>query len=171
MVDTRVASLTEAWALVTWVCAEAMLALSRAIWVDEAAAAWSEASCAWSLARVAWAWARDALRAVGFTVARAWPAVTVCPAVTFTAVTVPETAKLRFAWLAGSMVPVAATVWVMVPVATVCTDVVVVMPVVAAPELRVASQVPRPAPTSTITTPTDEHPLLRTDRSLSMSHL
>ena len=61
------------WAAVTWVWAEAMLALSRAIWVAEALAAWSVASWAWSLARVAWAWASEALRAVGSTVARVWP--------------------------------------------------------------------------------------------------
>jgi hypothetical protein len=85
-------------------------------------------------------------------VARDCPAVTVWPAVTFTAVTCPETAKLRSAWLAGSIVPVAATVWVIVPVATVCTVVVVVMPVVAAAELLLANHDPTPAPAPTTTT-------------------
>jgi hypothetical protein len=58
---------------------------------------------------------------------------------------------LRLAWLAGSIVPVDETVWVIVPVETVCTVVVVVMPVVAALELLVANQVASPA-AITITT-------------------
>ena len=153
MVDTSAASVTSAWAVATWVWAEAMLALSRAIWVAEAAAASSVASCAWSLASVAWAWARVASNAVGSTVASVCPALTTCPAATSTAVTRPATAKLRLAWLAGSIVPVAATVWVIVPVVTVWTEVVVVMPGVAAPEFLVANQVPIPAPTSTTATP------------------
>ena len=70
MVDTKVPLVALVWAVVTWVCAEAMLALSRAIWVDDALAVSSVASCAWSLANVAWAWARAALSAVGSTVAR-----------------------------------------------------------------------------------------------------
>ena len=44
------------------------------------------------------------------TVANTCPAVTVWPALTFTPVTVPETAKFRLAWLAGSSVPELATV-------------------------------------------------------------
>ena len=54
---------------------------------------------------------------------------------------------MRLAWLAGSIVPVDETVWVIVPVATVCTVVAVVMPVVAALELLVANQVASPAAT------------------------
>ena len=110
-----------------------------------AAAAWSVASCAWSLARVAWAWASEAFSVVGSTVASVWPAATDCPATTSTAVTVPETAKFRSAVVAGSIVPVAATVWVMVPVETVWTVVVVTIPAAEALEGRVANQVPTPA--------------------------
>ena len=46
MVDTRVAASSEVCALVTPVWAEAMLALSSAIWVAEASAVWSDANCA-----------------------------------------------------------------------------------------------------------------------------
>lgn len=99
------------------------------------------------MANVAWACASEAASAVGSTVARVWPTVTVWPAVTSTAFTRPDTAKLRLAWLAGSIVPVDETVWVIVPVATVCTVVAVVMPVVAALELLVANQVASPAAT------------------------
>ena len=60
MVDVSVASDSEVWALVTWVCAEAMSASSEAICADEAPLVWSVASWAWSLARSAWAWANDA---------------------------------------------------------------------------------------------------------------
>ncbi len=56
--------------------------------------------------------------AVVSTVASTCPAVTLCPALTSTAVTVPETAKLRFAWLAGSSVPELVTVCWIVPVVT-----------------------------------------------------
>jgi len=56
------------------------------------------------------------------------------------------------AWLAGSIVPVEETVWVMVPVETVWTVVEVVMPVVAALELLVANHVPRPAAAKITTT-------------------
>ena len=44
--------------------------------------------------------------------------MTVWPAFTSTAVTVPDTAKLRVAWLAGSIVPELATVCWIVPVVT-----------------------------------------------------
>jgi hypothetical protein len=87
-------------------------------------------------------------------VAKAWPAVTVCPTPTLTAVTRPDTAKSRLAWLAGSMVPVDETVLVIVPVDTVSTLVVVEISG-AALELLVASQVPTPAAaTMTTTAPT-----------------
>ena len=74
----------------------------------EVTEAWSESSvlwdalAAWSLARRSWAdvsWACAALNcsesAVVSTVANTSPAVTVWPAFTFTAVTVPETAKFE----------------------------------------------------------------------------
>ena len=72
---------------------------------------------------------RPPWRAVVSTVASTCPAVTVWPAFTSTAVTVPETAKLRLAWLAGSRVPELATVCWMVPVVAVTVTVVTVSPV------------------------------------------
>ncbi len=84
-------------------------------------------------------------------VARACPAVTVCPAATSTAVTRPDWPKLRLACAAGSMVPEEETVWVIVPVETVWTVVVVVMSG-EAPELLVADQIPTPAPATTTAT-------------------
>ena len=150
IVDTSVASDSEVCALVTWVWAEAMLASSDAICADEALLVWSVASWAWSLARLAWASANDAESDESSMVASAWPSLTTCPTLTSTAVTRPDTPKLRLAWLAGSMVPVEETVLVMVPVETVWTVVVVEMSG-AALELLVANQVPTPAAT-TITT-------------------
>ena len=84
----------------------------------EAPSAWSVANLDWSDATVAWTWAAVAASEVGSMVARVWPAVTVWPVVTLTAVTRPLTANDRLAWLAGSMVPVDDTVWVIVPVVT-----------------------------------------------------
>ncbi len=70
----------------------------------------------------------------------------------------PETPKSRLAWLAGSMVPDDATVWVIVPVVTVWTVVVVVIRG-AALELLVPSQVPTPAPATTTIAAPDDRPL------------
>ncbi len=83
-------------------------------------------------------------------VASAWPAVTVCPALTSTAVTRPDWPKLRLACWAGSMVPDEETVCVMVPVETFWTVVVELINGEAL-ELLVASQMPSPAATATIT--------------------
>ncbi len=44
MVEVKVASAREVWALDTWVWAESTLAWSEAIWADDAPSAWSEAS-------------------------------------------------------------------------------------------------------------------------------
>jgi hypothetical protein len=97
MVEVRVASANDVWALVTCVSAEATLASSEAIWAADAPSAWSVESWDWSRASVAWAWARVADSEVLSTVARGCPTVTVCPAVTSTALTRPLTAKLRLA--------------------------------------------------------------------------
>ena len=70
--------------------------------------------------------------------------MTVWPALTSTAVTRPATAKERLAWLAGSMVPLADTAWVIVPVVTVWTLVVVVIHGEAL-NCCTPSQVPTPA--------------------------
>jgi len=106
------------------------------------------ASFDWSAAKVAWAWVTVAVNVVGSRVARVWPTVTVWPALTSTAVTRPATAKERLAWLDGSMVPLADTAWVIVPVVTVWTLVVAAEAV----EGRVAIQMPTPAPTTTTAT-------------------
>ena len=71
MVDVRVASLSEVCALVTCVSAEAIWALSDAIWAEDALSLWSVESCAWSLARLAWAWVNDAEREASSMVASA----------------------------------------------------------------------------------------------------
>ena len=63
------------------------------------------------------------------TVASTSPAVTVWPALTLTWVTVPDTAKFKLAWLAGSIVPELATVDWIVPVVTGTVDVVITNPV------------------------------------------
>jgi hypothetical protein len=46
--------------------------------------------------------------------------VTACPTATLTAVTWPETEKLRLSWAAGATVPVAVTLCLIVEVVTVC---------------------------------------------------
>ena len=81
---------------------------------------------------MSWAWAAftSCVSAVVSTVASTCPAVTVWPALTFTPVTVPETAKFRLALLAGSSVPELATVCWMVPVVAFTVAVVTVSPVV-----------------------------------------
>src|ERR1700733_1612017 len=82
-------------------------------------------------------------------VASVCPAATFCPALTSTAVTRPDSAKDALAWLAGAMVPVAETVWVMVPRLTVstCEEAAAL----AVPD-RVPTHVPIPAPATTRTT-------------------
>ena len=90
-------------------CAEVTWALAEAIWPLLAAAV---AAVSWAWAAVSCCWARvtAACRLVASIDARVWPAVTVSPTLTPTAVTLPVCANLRLAWLAGWMVPVADTV-------------------------------------------------------------
>ena len=104
-----------------------------------------------------WAWAASTSseRAVVSTVASTWPAVTVWPALTLTAVTVPDTAKLRLAWLAGSIVPELATVCWIVPVLTDTVCVVTTRPVgVDEPDVSQYARPPAPASTTTAATMT-----------------
>ena len=89
---------------------------------------------------------------MGSTVARVWPAVTVWPVTTSTAVTLPDTPKLRSAVLVGSIVPEADTVCFIVPVVTLTTWVVTSSGEDA--ELPVPSHSPRIVPTTTTTTAT-----------------
>ena len=105
------------------------------------------------MASVALAWVRAAFREVVARVASVWPLVTVAPAATSTEATVPETPKFRLAVVVGSTVPVAGTVWVMVPVVTCCCVTVVTMPVVVVDAGRVNHhQANPPAANNTTTT-------------------
>jgi hypothetical protein len=76
----------------------------------------SAATLACAVARVAWAWAKFAASVAVSTVASTVPALTCCPAVTATRVTLPETVKLTASCSAGAIVPVDVTLWRMVPV-------------------------------------------------------
>ena len=89
----------------------------------------SLANRALAAATCAWAALTSSVSAVVSTVASTWPAVTACPALTLTAVTFPETAKSRLAWLAGSIVPELATVDWIVPVVTGTVVVLITKPV------------------------------------------
>ncbi len=123
---------------------------------DDAAAPDASSLARRSSAAVTWAWAAltSSAKAVVDTVASACPAVTVWPALTFTAVTVPDTAKLRSAWLAGSIVPELATVCWIVPVVTGTVTVVTESPV-AVDESDVSQRVrPTAPPIRTTTTAT-----------------
>ena len=129
MVDVSAASLSAVWALESDDSAEVTAAWSESIVVVAAL----EASSAARRASAEDSWACAALTssesAVVFTVASTSPAVTVWPALTLTAVTVPDTPKLRLAWLAGSIVPELATVCWIVPVLTETVCVVTTRPV------------------------------------------
>ncbi|MDY7558467.1 hypothetical protein RGU41_17970 [Cryobacterium sp. 10C3] len=72
------------------------------------------ASFAFAVASVACASSTAASRLSVSTVASTWPAVTVVPATTGTAVTVPDTAKLTESFTVGVAVPSLSTVFCMV---------------------------------------------------------
>ena len=84
------------------------------------------------------------------------PVATFWPVVTSTAVTVPDTAKVRSESSAGARVPDAETVWFMVPIETFTFSLVTVTgdAVLDEPPLRVAAQMPVPPPPSTQTAAT-----------------
>lgn len=149
MVDVNVASLSDSWAALSDAWA-AVTADSSAVTCAEEVDVelWSAESLALSESSVAWASSTWAERAVGSTVARAWPAVTLWPTETSTAVTRPDTEKSRSAVLAAAMVPVADAVCSIVPYATVTIRVLTV----DAAAGRVASHAPRPPPTTRTTT-------------------
>ena len=88
------------------------------------------------------------------TVANVWPEVTFCPTFTSTAVTWPDTANDSWACDAGSMVPDADTVCLMVPVPTVTFWVVTAKGAADAGDelLRVSCQVISTAATTRTTT-------------------
>ncbi len=97
MVEVSEASFRLVCAVETEDSAEVTEAWSLSIWLVEAPDASSLESRSWAEVSCAWAAFTSSESAVVSTVARTWPAVTVCPAFTSTAVTVPETAKLRLA--------------------------------------------------------------------------
>ena len=68
--------------------------------------------------QVGLAWETSAWRVEGLRVAKTVPAFTTWPTAALTEVTVPATAKLTFAWVAGSTVPVVAIVSLTSPVVT-----------------------------------------------------
>src|SRR5579884_2496998 len=110
------ASARFAWAVARLALAAARLAWSALVWAAEAPDDTSESTLAWSWATVALAWATLLWRLAELTVARTWPAVTVWPACTLTAVTWPGTVKFRLSVVAGSRVPETETVWRMLPI-------------------------------------------------------
>ena len=89
-------------------------------------------------------------------VARTWPAWTVSPACTFTAVTVPDDVKLRLSVCAAATAPSADTVVLMVPRVTVTSCLVNVIPVAAAEELPL-DRIPNHQTPSATTTTIDTH--------------
>src|SRR5256885_11099792 len=95
------ASATWFWAAVT--AASSAASCSEVIPDPDAS---SDDTFALSEASVAFAWATLAASEAEFTVASTCPAATFCPTLTATEVTSPDAAKLRFAWLAGWIVPV-----------------------------------------------------------------
>ena len=93
--DVSVAADIACWAEVTWPCADVAAAVSAASCVEVVElSALSAATLACAVARVAWAWARFAVSVAVSIVASTVPALTRCPAVTATRVTLPETVKL-----------------------------------------------------------------------------
>ncbi len=150
MVEVSEASLRLVWAVESEDSAEVIDASSVSIWLAAAPAASSLASR--SSAAVNWACAAltSSERAVVPTLARICPAVTVCPAFTQTASTVPGTAKFKLAWLAGSRVPELATVCWMVPVVTGTVTVVTESPT-GVEELEVSQRVSPTAAAMTMT--------------------
>jgi hypothetical protein len=119
------------WSLEIWMLLapleESVLSCSSAAVTDAAAAVRCETSAASSID------------------ASGVPTETFWPAVTYTCVTVPDTAKLRFALCAGSTVPEAETVCWIVEAATVY----VVVALAALLEDRVNHHVPVPPTTTT----------------------
>ncbi len=146
MVEVNEASARLVWAVLNDDSAEVTEASSESICVVEPPAASSAESRACAAARFAWAASTSEVRAVVPTVARTCPAVTAWPACTSTPVTVPDTPKLRSAWVAGSSVPEVATVCLIVPVVTLTVSDVMTRPVAGDPPVKArVSPVARPA--------------------------
>ena len=107
--------------------ADVTVVWSAVIWSLDAPDAWSSESVAWALASVASAADTDDCRLAESMVASTWPAVTVSPALTLTAVTVPADEKLRSSVWAAATVPSAETALVSAPRVTVTSCLVVVV--------------------------------------------
>ena len=97
---------------VIWVVSSSVVAVARSSLAVVRSVCWvvrlfsSEASLALAAASVAFADASEDCRSRVPTVASTWPFLTVSPAWTLTAVTVPDTAKSTDSWTAGVSVPV-----------------------------------------------------------------
>ena len=119
IVEVRLASARFCLAVVSCDCAEVTAAWSESIWLVDAALD-SIAGQPGLIRRQCLAGRVHLVLEGGrLTVASVWPDVTFWPTATSTAVTWPDTAKDRSACDAGSMVPDADTVCLMVPVPTV----------------------------------------------------
>ena len=82
---------------------------------------WARLSEAWLEARLARAWPTWALKMVGSSFSSTCPFFTRSLKSAFSSTTVPETCEPTLISATGLMVPVAVTVWVMLPVSTVAT--------------------------------------------------
>ncbi len=134
------AEVTEAWSLSSWLVDASDDSSLESL-------SWADVSCSCAAFK-------SSESAVVATVAKTCPALTVWPAFTSTAVTAPETAKLRFAWLAGSIVPELVTVDWIVPVVTGTVMVVMESPP-AGDEPEVSQRLsPMAAPIRTTAAPT-----------------
>ena len=88
-----IVSFREVLAVDSWSLAWLIESLAEAI-VAAVGPALSRARRAWAAVRFAWATWSCTFRVESSIVARTWPVVTLSPTATFTAVTVPEVAKL-----------------------------------------------------------------------------
>ncbi len=98
------------------------VAESALSWALDAPADESSLYLAWAWARSDSAWLTAAASLVESIVARTWPAVTVSPAFTLTAVTVPLEEKLRSSVAAAAILPLAEMVWSSEPVVAATTS-------------------------------------------------
>ena len=162
-----VTSAEPSWA--NWAEARASWATVSADWSAvicsaDASAVWSSLSLAWALSRLAWALAVAAASAVPSMVATTWPAVTVSPAFTLTAVTVPADEKFRLSVWAAATVPCAETVVSTVPVVTATSCFVVAAGVAVELSDRPVHHHTTPAATRATTTRTATNVQDRRDR-------
>jgi len=109
MGEVRVAPARNCRVLASLLVAAATWAVAAACWAALAEAV--SVTCCWAATRAAEALSTAACRSVVSTVASTAPFATVIPTVAGTEVTVPATGNARSDSTAGSIVPVAVTVW------------------------------------------------------------